>query len=274
MTEQAHWRVDVLRALFILWVLMGVLLASARVLPVLPDAGVIAICLLLAVPLAWLGFLRRRLRRGALLTVALSPKSPWQRRLRGGAPMLLGQCLIAALLAWWLVLGLVRLDARSFWLLLIALMPLWVLLHHALQRRFAVHVNRRFLRMVTDRVAGVLLGVVLLIALLALSFHRPVPALSGLSIEGALAAYTAEVTADSAVLEIGLVVAAAVEALPQWFAQNLAVVLPGTGWQVLTWTLVLLREWLVVWPLLLLVQAVHGWLDRPRPEPTGVARSE
>ncbi len=274
MTEQAHWRVDVLRALFILWVLMGVLLASARVLPVLPDAGVIAICLLLAVPLAWLGFLRRRLRRGALLTVALSPKSPWQRRLRGGAPMLLGQCLIAALLAWWLVLGLVRLDARSFWLLLIALMPLWVLLHRALQRRFAVHVNRRFLRMVTDRVAGVLLGVVLLIALLALSFHRPVPALSGLSIEGALAAYTAEVTADSAVLEIGLVVAAAVEALPQWFAQNLAVVLPGTGWQVLTWTLVLLREWLVVWPLLLLVQAVHGWLDRPRPEPTGVARSE
>lgn len=267
--ERAHWWLSVLRALFVLWLLIGGLLLSARVLPVLPDTAVIAVCLLLALPLAWLLFLRRRLRRAAFLMVALSPASVWQRRLRGGVLMLLGQCMIALLLAWLLVLGLVRMDARAFWLLLIAFVPAWLLLHDTLGCRFAVHVNRRFLRMVTDRVTGWLLGTPLLIALLALSFHRPVPAVSGLSIEGALAAYTAEVTADSAVLEIGLVLAAAVEALPQWFAQNLAVVLPGAGWQWLTWTLVLLREWLVVWALLLLVQAVHGGLDGARRAPAG-----
>lgn len=261
-TSHGPRRRHTLRALFGLWTLVGGLLLLARWLPLLPDAAVLACCGLLAVPLAWLLFRRRRLRRAAFRAVALTPGTPWQHRLRGGLPMLLGQSLVALGVAGLLVLGVVRLDLREFWLLLIALVPVWLLVHGAVLGGLTAVVNRRFLRVVSDRVAGWLVGLPLLAALLAVAFHRPVPSVSGLSIEGALAAYTAEVTANSVALEIGLVLAAAAEALPQWFAQNLAASLPGSGWQGLAWTLVLLREWLVVWPLMLLVQAVHGWLDR------------
>jgi hypothetical protein len=59
----------------------------------------------------------------------------------------------------------------------------------------------------------------------------------------------------------GLVTSEAISAIPIWFAQNLGSQLPGAMWKLALWLVVLLREWLFVWPLILTFQALHIFLS-------------
>lgn len=244
-----------------LLVLVGVLFLTSRALVEQPDSAVFALCGLLAVPLCWVLFWRARVRRQAFRDFYLAPASRWHRWIRGGVVMLLTRLLVALAFALLLLIGLARAESRAFWAALLVAALLWPFSYALVLRHVAAQASVRFHRLLATRMHLLAWFSVLLLMLVTTAFFAPVPDVRGLSLDDAVLRFTAGVPARSQVLDWGLVASEGLRALPHWLIQNLAGGLPGRVLALLAWSLVLLREWLFAWPLLLLFQAGQDILD-------------
>ncbi|OOG25720.1 hypothetical protein B1C78_05970 [Thioalkalivibrio denitrificans] len=245
-----------------LLVLLVVLLAIGGVLPRLSDGPVVLVWVLLWLPLLGLLFWRRRLARRAWLRVYLRDTSPWSARLRGGVLMLLGQALLAAVFALALLLSLARGIAPSVWVVLILSVPLWSKVWTLAGRGLQRHASPEFLPVTAGRAVVWASGIVLVLGLGIRSLWQPVPDLGEVTLYDTVRHYAAEQDVRSTVLGGLLSVFAVLEGVPHWLAQHWFDGLPGLGLKVIAWMVVLVREWLFVWPLLLLCAAVSHMVYR------------
>lgn len=250
-----------LRAIAGLWVLLVALYLVGEHAQGWATPWLVLTTVLLALPLTLLLFRRRRLRREAFRRMYLHADSGLQRRLRGGVLMLAGCALLALVFAALLLAGLVRVDAPLWWPVLALVVPAWVGTHGWIDRRLAPHAGIRFRRTLSDRANAFVWGVLLLVWLVVLGLFESVPRLDGASIEAAVLAYTDDVQAASPWLQGALEAMAALDGVRHWLAQHLGPQLASVPARTAVWGLVLVREWLLVWPLLLLFQAVHATLD-------------
>lgn len=225
------------------------------------DAGFALLCVLLALPLWWVLFWRARVRRQAFRDFYLLPQSRWHRWIRGGLVMLGGRLLLALTLALFLLIGLARVESPVFWVLLATGALLWPLTYPLVAHRVATQANPRFVRLLATRIHLLSWLSMLLLVLMALAFFIPVPDVRGLSLDEAIWDFTLGEAVRSQVLDWGLVVTQGLQAVPQWLLQNLGDGLPGRILALLAWSMVLMREWLFVWALLLMFQAVQDMLE-------------
>lgn len=245
--------------------LIGLLLVLSHLLPRLATGYVLLAWGALWLPLLALLFLRRRVARRVWLTGYLRDGSPWFGRLRGGPLMLLGQALVAGLLALALLSALARGVSASTWMVLVLCVPLWALGWRALARYLERHVAPRYLAPITGDVLRRIGGVVLLLVLATWALWQPYPDLGGVTLYEAVRFFAARQQAESVPLRHLLEVAAALDGGRHWLAQHWLDGLPGLALQLAAWLVVLVQEWLFVWPFLLLCQAVghiiHGHED-------------
>jgi hypothetical protein len=207
-------------------------------------------------------FRRARIRRAAILSAYLRASSPLERRLRGGWLMAARESLLAGALALLLMVALVRLANDEAWIVLIASVPLLVGIHRLLRRAFASHVSPAYLPELTWRVTLAAVGMLMLIALVWLAYHRAYPDLGAVSLERAVWHMVDQERARSGSAEVLLQMAAAKDALRLWIAQQL-MPQPGTSLaQALGWLAVLAEEAVFVWSYLLLCSAVLIGIDR------------
>ncbi len=244
-----------------LLVLVGMMYFGSQTLTVLPDRAVMALCGGLALPLCWSLFWRARVRRQAFRDFYLAPESRWHGWIRGGVLMLATRLALALAFALLMLIGLARVESTVFWagLLLVAL--LWPLSYGWVVKRVAGQASARFHRLLATRLHQGLWFAVLLTALVASALYAPVPDVRGLSLDEAVLRFTAGYPARSQALDWGLVATEGMRALPHWLVQNLGAGLPSRVLALLAWSLVLVREWLFAWPLLLLFQAGQDILD-------------
>jgi hypothetical protein len=256
-TAQPAARLYSMKLMLALWSLVALLLLASQWLTSLPDPWVLALAVMLALPMAVLLFWRRRLQRWAWRRAVMNPASRYYTSFRGAALMFGVQAGLALALSGVLLVGLARQESTLFWLALVGMVPLWVQTHRWLEHWLRGHLDAGFARLAAHRLQAMGYGAALLALLFAWSMFQSVDDLQGVSIETAVLAFTADIDANSTSLQASLEVIAAFDALRHWLAQNLAHAVPGLLLGLLTWALVLLREWLLVWPLLLLWQAVH-----------------
>lgn len=232
-----------------LWLLLPALLLVLLHLygRVLPGPALFAAWLGLATVIAGGGFVRQRLRRRVFLDAYVREASPLQRWLRGGPLMFSWQWLLGMLLSAVLMVTLVRLSEPVEGLLLsgglLLLAPLYALNQAWLGR----HVAPGYLPEMAWRLTqGVLFGV-LLVVLGVLALWREQPSLEGISLDSALWHFVDAEQARSPVLLILLQLAAALEGLRLWLAQQLIPVLEWSALAWPAWLLVLARQALVIW---------------------------
>ena len=170
--------------------------------------------------------------------------------------MLLGQALLAAAFALALLLSLARGISPSTWIVLILSVPLWSKAWTLADRSLHRHANTEFLPLTAGRVVVWVFGIVLVLGLGMRGLWQPVPDLGEVTLYDTVRHYAAGQDAKSTFLEGLLTVSAALEGVRHWLAQHWFEGLPGLGLQFLAWMVVLVREWLFVWPWLLLCAAV------------------
>lgn len=249
--------------------LMAALLLVARLLPRLSDVPVLITWALLWLPLLALLFWRRRMARRAWLMVHLNQGSPWSARLRGGVVMLLGQALISGALALALLIALTRGIAPVTWITLVLFVPVWVKAWSLLGRYLRSHASAEFLPLTAARVLVWVSATVLLLGLATRALWQPVPDLGEVTLYEAIRHFTASQEAQSALLQHLLTFAAALDGTRHWLAQHWLEGVPGLALQLLAWLVILVREWLFVWPCLLLCEGlshvVYGHEHRHEP---------
>lgn len=263
-----------LRLMLGLLALITLLLILERGLPGMADGPVLMIAALIWLPLLALLFWRRRMARRAWLRVHLRPESPWSRRLRGGVLMLIMQALLAALLALALLVSLARGVAPLTWIVLVLCVPLWAMAWRGLQLYLDRHASEEFLPVTSARLLVWGAAALLLMGLATWGLWRPLPDLGELSLFEAVRYFAASQEAESPWLRFLLTLTAALDGARHWLAQHWFEGLPGLGLRLVAWMVVLVQEWLFVWPCLLLWEAVshvvYGHAARPEPG-TGVA---
>lgn len=201
-------------------------------------------------------FWRSRIRRQAFLAVYLAPASPLQRWLRGGWLMASRQFLVAALLALLLLVALLRIRDPRVWIALVCSIPVLTGLQWALHRRLAAHVNPRYRSEFCRRLALLMVAPVLLGVLLALSFTLAYPDFTGVGLERAVWHLVDQQQARSDGARTLLQLAAAMDGVRLWLAQQL-MPQPGVSLvQGLGWLLVVAEESLFVWSYLLLCHGI------------------
>jgi len=227
------------------------------VLSTLSDPAVLAVAVMLSVPLTCALFWTRRMRRLAARRAYLRADSRYFVWLRGGFWMLLGQFALALLWTGLLLVGLARQVQPFFWVLLVLFIPIWVHTNDSLEKRFQPHIQEPFRRVLAYRVSRVLCGLCMLAILLVWALFQPVPEVSGVPLETAILTFTQEDSARSRSLQAGIDTLAVMDAVRYWVGENLAGTLPGPALRGLVWSIILVQEWILLWPVLLLLQAVH-----------------
>lgn len=252
---------DMLRLLPLLFVLF----AGGRVATHLPDAGVVAMVLVLATAMSANGALRATLERRMALRTYLLSGSPWRRRLRGGWLLWAGAWLRALPLALLLCVALAR-PASATWLLPVAwTMPLLVALWHGVGVCTRVHVVAAYRPVAAWRLGGLLWLLVLLPLLTWQALGQAQVDYRGIPLSQALSQTAAAPAAASALLDVLLRVAAMKDVLVMWLGQQWLPGLPGLGgpWaQLAAWALLLATDALVLWSYLHLcggVWALAHW---------------
>jgi len=260
-----------LRLMLALLALLTLLLVMGHWLPRVGDGAVLAGWLLLWLPLLALLFWRRRMARRAWLRVHLRRESPWSGRLRGGVVMLLGQALLAAALALALLVSLARGVAPTTWIVLVLFVALWARLWSWTGAYLDRHASAEFLPLTAARLVVRSCGAVLLLGLSVWALWQPLPDLGQVTLYEAMRHFATGQQADSPVLEFLLSLSAALEGARYWLAQHWLDGLPGLALQLVAWLVVLVREWLFIWPCLLLWEAVshvtYGHAVQPEPSP-------
>lgn len=219
------------------------------------------VCVVIAIPLLWVLFWRAKVNRQAFRDFYLDPGSWWHGWIRGGAWMFTTRALVAYAMALLLIIGLARVGHQTFWVAIIITAFAWTFTYSVLLRHVMKHTNNRFHRFVATRLHSYAWFSSLLVVLCVLAFWEPIPDVRGLTLDEAVIRFTFGCQVESQILEWGLVVTEALRAIPHWLMQNFEQVLPGKMLASLAWFLVLLRELMFAWPLMLLFQAVQDLLD-------------
>jgi hypothetical protein len=236
--------------------LIALLLLIARLLPRMQSAYVLVSWAVLWLPMLALLFWRRRAARRAWLSVYLNESSVWRTRLRGGLLMLLGQALASGALSLALLVSLARGIPSVSWSVLIAFVPVWALGWRVLGRYLRSHAVNAYLPLATGGVLRWLCGSAILAVLAAAALWQPYPDLGAVSLYDAARYFALQQQAQSGLLLRLLEVAAALDGARHWLAQHWLDGVPGLALQLIAWMLVLVQEWLFVWPYLLLCQAL------------------
>ncbi|AKJ95616.1 hypothetical protein TVD_09710 [Thioalkalivibrio versutus] len=204
-------------------------------LRVLPEAGVMALWIGVTLLIAHGGFRRHRVRRAAFLRGYLEPPSQWPRRLRGGPLMALRHLIIGALLGGLLLITLARIPTQEVWAALLVAGFVLVISEALFARLLRGHAHPQFAPELVRRGALRLTGMLLIVALLALALLARYPDLTGASLEQAVWFLVHQEAARSHLLEAGLQLAAAQDALrlwlgQQWFPQGVESLPALLGW--------------------------------------------
>jgi hypothetical protein len=252
--------------------LIAALLSMGRLLARMSDGHVLISWVLLWLPLLALLFWRRRMARRAWLRVHLQEGSPWSARLRGGVLMLLGQTLVSGALALALLISLARGIPASTWIVMVLFVPVWAKAWSGLGRALTRHASREFLSLTTARILVWLSGTVLLLGLATWTLWQPFPDLGEVTLYEAVRHFAARQDAESLVLQRLLELSAALDGARHWLAQHWLSGLPTLA-RFIAWMVVLVQEWLFVWPYLLLCQALSHVIcrheHRHEPGPSG-----
>lgn len=248
--------------LWLLAVLTG-LLALSQVIVFMSTTLVGAVACLLWVPMVSVVYWRSRLRRLAFRRVYVNAQSPWFRYLKGGPVLFVVSAVLALPLTAALLLSLARGQATAVWLMLFLSVPIWALSLNRLNRSFQAHLNADFTLLLSSRVLYWSLGLTLLLAFTLLSFWRAVPDLGDATLYQAMTFFAAHQQAESDLLRQALYVMAGLEGAHQWLVQQSTADAPGLVFTGLAWATVLVREWLLVWPWLVLCQAATLITSRP-----------
>ena len=264
-----------LRELQLMLALLGLIAAMlimGALLPKLPTGVVVSFYVLLWLPLLVLLFIRRRMLRHAWRRAYVIDSSPLQRWLRGGPVMLLGQVMTSGVLALALLVSLARETPTSTWILLLLLVPIWSIVWAPLRAALSRHLSPQILAFSTAGVLRWLCAVALLTLLTASAFWQPIPDLSEATLYEAARHFILQQRAESSFLQALLEAAAALDGAGHWLAQNWLHALPF-AMRPLAWSLVLVQQWLFIWPFLLLCEALthviyqHGPADDSDPQP-------
>lgn len=241
-----------------LWLLatLTVLLALSQAIALMSSALVAVVVSLLWVPMVWVLYWRNRLRRLAFRRVYVEPQSPWFHYLKGGPVMFLLSAIWAVPLAAALGVSLARGQPTLVWLMLLLSVPAWALGLGWLRQRFRTHIQTDFALLLCHRLLYWGLGLTLLLALTLLSYWRAVPDLGDVTLDQAMTFFASQQQAESDVLRQALYAIAGLEGAHQWLVQQSTADAPGLVFTGLAWATVLVREWLLVWPWLVLCQAV------------------
>ncbi|WP_018950333.1 hypothetical protein [Thioalkalivibrio sp. ALMg11] len=204
-------------------------------LRVLPEAGVVALWIGVTLLIAHGGFRRHRVRRAAFLRGYLEPTSQWPRRLRGGPLMALRHLIVGALLGGLLLITLARIPTQEVWAALLIGGFVLVTTEAILARLLRGHAHPQFAPELARRGALRVAGTLLIVALLALALLARYPDLTGATLEQAVWFLVHQEAARSHLLEAGLQLAAAQDALrlwlgQQWFPQGVESLPALLGW--------------------------------------------
>lgn len=202
-----------------------------------------------------------RTRRRVWLAAYLLPESSVYRLLRGGLWMALLQILFALVMALYLLLAILSIDASLLWTaLLLGALALPVLATFA-ARLLRAHTVPQLRTDLSLRVAIVLLSGVLFVIYIWHAFNTPLPDFRNASLEQAVWYGVSTEKARSPVMLTLLELGAATDGLRVWLAQRLLPT-PGTSlWQAVAWSFVLAREALFVWSYLLLCRGTLALSD-------------
>lgn len=240
------------------WLLatLTALLALSQAIAFMTTAMVVGLIGLFWIPMVWVLYWRSRLRRLAFRRVYVDAQSPWFRYLRGGPILFLVSAVGAVPLAIALGLSLARGQGTLVWLILLLSVPVWALGLGWLMRRFKTHIHADFRLLLCHRLLYWGLGLSLLLGLTLISYWRAVPDLGEVTLYQAMTFFAAQQQAESDVLRQALYTIAGLEGAHQWLVQQSTADAPGLVFTGLAWATVLIREWLLVWPWLMLCQAV------------------
>lgn len=246
-----------IRVVMGLCILLGGLLILSRLVVMLSDTWVMIFVVLLAAPIQYVLFWGSRMRRLAFRKAYIEENSRYFFWLRGGFWMFLLQLLLALFLGGLLLVGVVRQERLLFWVAILILVPVWLKSNQFLAGYLRHHVKDPFHLVLAYRVHTILFGSFLIAALFTWSFFQPVIDVSGMDPREVILALTKDTSTQSVILGAGVDLFAVMDAIRHWLGQNLMEYLPGVGLHIFIWFLILIQEWLIVWPLLLLFQAVH-----------------
>jgi len=204
-------------------------------LRVLPEAGVVALWIAVTLLIAHGGFRRHRIRRAAFLRGYLEPTSQWPRRLRGGPLMALRHLVIGALLGGLLLITLARIPTQEVWAALLVAGFVLVLGEALFARLLRGHAHPQFAPELARSGALRVTGLLLIVVLLVLALQARYPDLTGATLEQAVWFLVHHEAARSHLLEAGLQLAAAQDALrlwlgQQWFPQGVESLPALLGW--------------------------------------------
>ncbi|AGA32957.1 hypothetical protein TVNIR_1284 [Thioalkalivibrio nitratireducens DSM 14787] len=229
----------------------------------LPQAAVVGLVGAMAVLMAAGIWLRAVVRRRIFLAGALRPESVGHRWLRGGAGLALVAVAKGVVLAGVLLVAVVR-QPGPLLLAMVLSVPLLVLLWHGVFQLLKRHAVPRFRAVLALRFALVINFVLLFGGLAVAAVFLAYPDFTGVSLSDAVLSEVAGQHASSALLQVLLQAAAAVDAVGWWLGQQ---VLPGVtrpSLQFLGWALLLATDALAVWSYLVFcssVLALAHWRD-------------
>lgn len=189
-------------------------------LRVLPETGILLLWFGLTLLIALGGFRRHRLRRAAFLRGYLVTASVWVRRLRGGSLMFLRHLLTGAGLAGLLLIVMARIPSNEVWAALLAGALVLIAGEMLSARLLRAHAHPRFAPALARRAALVLAGLVLVTLLLGVALQVRYPDLTGATLEQSVWFLVQREAARSHLLEAGLQLAAAQDALRLWLGQQ------------------------------------------------------
>lgn len=213
-----------------------------------------AIWLLMALPIAYTLFWKSRQHRLAILTGYFYSDSSVSRLFRGGIFMGLVAVFLGLILSLGLLVATSQAKTESAWLVLALIMPFWVFSHCWLGRYLKNQTKRRCLSYVTGQILFWFWGISLLLLLVGQSFFVPVADLKGVDFWATLDFYSGQVEAQSGAYKEILALLASLDGAVLWGAQNLVGDVSSRFAKTLLWFVVFFRDWLFVWPFLLLCQ--------------------
>ncbi|WP_369772916.1 hypothetical protein [Thioalkalivibrio sp. ALJ16] len=204
-------------------------------LRILPEAAVILLWVGVTLTIALGGFRRHRIRRAAFLRGYLEPTSLWPRRLRGGPLMALRHLLAGMLLGGLMLIALARVPTPEAWAALLVAGFVLVAGDALFMRWLRGHAHPDFAPELARRAALWVAGALLIVALMLLALQARYPDLTGASLEQAVWFLVQHEGARSLLLETGLQLAAAQDAVrlwlgQQWFPQGVQSLPALLGW--------------------------------------------
>ncbi len=252
----------VFRLALALWLALVALLALQWSLHLLPTWAVLSLLVLLSMPVWWFRYEYDRRRRQAVLNALLRDDAALYRLLRG-RPWLLLKNGVMALATMAVVLAALAAGLPLYyWLVFFLWVPIWVALYPSIGQAVGAQVRPLHAPFVLARTQGLLSAAVLVVLLLVIGFFEPMADLRGLALEEVLAQPGLAPEALNSLLLTHLAEAwALLDTLRVWMVHNMTSEAANRGVVLLAWLVALVQKSLIVFPLVLLLQAVQVLLS-------------